>query len=505
MSHSISVALAPLTPDSEALATTTAESLFEARGIRRIVASSVAPDLVECLPLNGLLMALHVAYTRHRALTLSPDDIWNAIAQAMGRHIAEHAEELRSRFVRHEGKEKIEVRRDELAEDPASEAHWAAAVADLTAEVKKHLGGRADLFVASFSTTDARSRTASSIALLGAVQSYFEYVVTSLCGIPRIILRGTPDDWANVRVRARVVSELGVDWWTEKLDEVLAEIEATARGNANVSFWERIYKVHNASGGEAISGWINALFPYLGDEGTQRNPWFVVGDRGNDLEFPKLKSFPSGLASAPFTWNRLQVPHAMTLTGGFVGVSRTEGDGVRPALGWIVSHAQAPRRFRALPRHGGGVQLMPRSPITDLTGLAEEIAQDNHQRVEVSISWSETLRSLDGLQDAPVEALSLLSCSLESIEALTTARSLRRVWIQQCGKLTDLGPLATMELDQLAINHCPMVRDYRPLATVRGLQQLDLFGDSVPSSLRGRHVGDAIFAVQKALASLPSS
>jgi hypothetical protein len=44
---------------------------------------------------HPLIDAVHVAFSQHRPLTLSPDDIWLVIAQGFGHHVAENAAALR--------------------------------------------------------------------------------------------------------------------------------------------------------------------------------------------------------------------------------------------------------------------------------------------------------------------------------------------------------------------------------------------------------------------------
>lgn len=48
----------------------------------------------------------------HYPLVLDPDVIWLTIAQGLANHINVNAEKLRRRFVAHDGKKKIIVRRD---------------------------------------------------------------------------------------------------------------------------------------------------------------------------------------------------------------------------------------------------------------------------------------------------------------------------------------------------------------------------------------------------------
>lgn len=496
--------LSKVDPDPDALGASSLAQQLDARGLREVVVADCSePTLADALSLNGFVMAMHVAYTRHRPLTISPDAVWLCIAQGLARHIDTHAEQLRGRLVRHTGKLTLEADKPELALEPGSLTHWSAAVEDLAGMVRTHLGGRADLFVARFSTTDACSRVASQITLLGAVQAYFEYIVSSLCGIPRITLAGTVDDWRDLRARVHLLDELGLRWWKQELDPVLAELEDTARGKPSRRFWERAYKLHHASGGEAISGWVNALFPYLGERGDDRNPWFEVGDRGNELELPKLRSYPSGLASAPFTWKLLGGDRAMRLVAGFVGVAR-HGEGVAPAIGWAVTPATPDRRFRAIDQ-GNVVNVYPRhSPtLTSLEGIADELAADGHTNVALSLWSCHQLTSLAGIAAAPqIKQLTLLSCEyLEDLQPLVAATSLEHLLIQQCPRVADLTPLARMtQLRHLGVNHCPKALDLTPIAALERLEILDLFGDAIPQPLRGRHTGrDAIAAVRAQL------
>ncbi|KIM34227.1 hypothetical protein M408DRAFT_19166, partial [Serendipita vermifera MAFF 305830] len=49
------------------------------------------------------------AYNRHYHLVIRPDDLWTSILSQMNLYVNAHAEELRSKFVAHEGKKKLVV------------------------------------------------------------------------------------------------------------------------------------------------------------------------------------------------------------------------------------------------------------------------------------------------------------------------------------------------------------------------------------------------------------
>lgn len=58
---------------------------------------------------HGLAQAFLNAWGYHEAVVVSPDDVWMAIQGIFCKYMEAHAEELRSTFVDHEGKKKLEV------------------------------------------------------------------------------------------------------------------------------------------------------------------------------------------------------------------------------------------------------------------------------------------------------------------------------------------------------------------------------------------------------------
>lgn len=305
----------------------------------KVEAASQPPrPYVECPAAHGLLQAVHLAYQWHYPLILSPDHIWLCIAQGLARHINENAEALRGRFVRHQGKIPLEVRRDQFIKG-APDNDWPGVFSEFSTILREHMGGRRDLFLADFSTTDPISRTVSEVVLLGAVQKYFHYTVMSMCGIPEITLEGAPEDWAKIRQRVEVLEEFDLSWWVKELRPVVAQFEAASKGEVDRGFWQELYKRLNASGGERVSGYLNALFPYCKDEGKKQNPWFKIPDKqkASSFSFPKFDDFPCGLTSAPFAWKFLTEEYPMSFVGGFFGVVQEENRALRPQLGWAIT------------------------------------------------------------------------------------------------------------------------------------------------------------------------
>lgn len=310
--------------------------------------------LVAHVHAHPVLEAVHLAFAGHRPLTLSPDAVWLMIAQGVANHIGLNAEALRSRFVAHEGRAKLTVRRDDFVKG-SPENPWPEMVASFCEKIREHVGSQSDLFVPDFSTTGPADRVAGQIVLMDAMQSYFEYVFATRCGIPSITLEGTTDDWASLSRRLDGFAGLGLDGWFAALRPILVEFARASAGEADVDFWRSIYKSHDMSGGPYITGWIAAFFPYLKDSRTGKATVPIeehLRNRGTSLGelllapegLPKSathaltsSSIPCGLSKAPFEWEYLDHKFSMELLGGFTGIAQDPASlALRPEIGWAV-------------------------------------------------------------------------------------------------------------------------------------------------------------------------
>lgn len=315
---------------------------------------------------HPLIEAIHIAFSQHRPLTLSPDAIWLVITQGFGHHVAENAEALRRRLVRHEGKHVLKVLTQDL-----TLSSFECAIASFSELIKHEIDPVLhETLICDFSTTSAAIRTASEVALMDSFSSYFTYALVCVCGIPQITIEGTPDDWQRMRARIEVLATYGLEWWVARLRTILDEFVRAAEGRPNQEFWKAIYKPKSAYAQSMVTGWIADLFPYLGDpperrrnplyENDQRN-WAVPVDYSIDTRFyPAFNhrtdsgvssaAFPSGISSA-----RVKVSFPDTtqteldLLGGFMAVKQDRSDlALTPLIGWCAA------------------ELPPKEPVTVL-------------------------------------------------------------------------------------------------------------------------------------------
>ncbi|MEL6180906.1 MAG: DUF4419 domain-containing protein [Myxococcota bacterium] len=408
------------------------------RGLKKLEGQTPEPEqpLVKGLSLHGLVMAARQAYDAHLPLSLSPDHIWLAIAQGAARHILLHAEELRSLYVPHEGKTPL-VFVDNTLQPGSPDNDWAPSIDGLSKLLQQHIGEPLHrLFVSDFSTTGTTERLASEVVLLGAMQKYFVTIVKTRCGIPSITLEGTVDDWRALVERARALDTIRADTWLKQLIPILEYIARTAAGDINRAFWQDMYNVQEASGHIYVTGWINAFFPYLGDDVDQHwvNPWFTRED------YTELQHLPSGLTRAPFTWDYFETLFPMEFVSGFVGVTQDPATlTLRPHISWAVAPASQPSTFvPTTDDETNQLMFMPRSPqtLTSMEGLAEE-ANAIKRPFWLVLEECSALETLDGIEQVPyLDKVEIVSCpNLTDVHALAHAKSLRVLEVWDCPNL----------------------------------------------------------------------
>ena len=215
---------------------------------------------------NMLAKAVHAAFFGHHPLILSPDVIWLTIAQGLANHVDQNAEALRSSFVTHEGKEKIEVAREDFVLGSGSN-DWEGVFPEFSAKIRaRTVPGTAELVESDFSTTGPVERIVSHITLMDTVQHYFSYSMSCGCGFPSITLSGTPADWEKIRAKAEELRKYDLDWWLAALLPALDQFVAAAHGKPDLDFWRSLCNIATSSSYTVyhpLTGWIQAFFPYL--------------------------------------------------------------------------------------------------------------------------------------------------------------------------------------------------------------------------------------------------
>jgi hypothetical protein len=290
---------------------------------------------------HPLAEAVHLAFSQHRPLRLTPDQIWLTIAQGFAHHVNNNAETLRQELVGFKGKMILQARTTSLvtAEDWRQVINsWVEDLGDfIPPELHRTL-------LCDFTTTTTAARVASQVVMMESFQRYFEYRLFCVCGIPSITLAGTTEDWKRIADRVKDLERYELQWWTDRLQPICRALVETADGNPPLEFWQHIYKPEELYGGDLITGWLADLFPYIRDAShtgnsspTVRNPVLSVPRHqlrvANGIE-PGL--LPHGISRVPIHLETGLMQIDFELLAGFIGIRVSQhGDGpLTPEIGW---------------------------------------------------------------------------------------------------------------------------------------------------------------------------
>ncbi len=332
-------AVSPVPGATKALPTETQKAAIE-RLLAGPVESCSAPNkkVVKQAGYHATIAAVNAAFEEEYPLALSPDSIWDLVAQGFARHVRLNAEAYRKSFVDFSGQKTLIVQRDNFVLGNANN-DWVNVFPDFSKQIRAYIGETAHKsLLAEFSTTSATEKAASEIVLMETVGAYFKYEVWTRCGIPQITLLGTTEDWEKVAQKAKDLRKFGgLDWWFDEVDPVLAQFVEASKGKVDLKFWQSIYKVNSGSGTPTINGHLLKLLPYVMDRKTKevnvKNPVLTGGRIVHEV-------LPQGLSSVPFIWDYYGTRYDYQFIGGPCAFEQDPTTfEIRPVMGWAVRPA----------------------------------------------------------------------------------------------------------------------------------------------------------------------
>jgi hypothetical protein len=322
-----------------------------------------------------LAAAVYSSFYKHYPLKFNPNVVWLTILHGFGIYVNRNAEALRDKFVTHEGKEKILVNRPDFRyQSPSND--WPSVFPQFADWIEKRTNrGIRELLECNYSNTTATDRACSHIALMDICQQYFQYETCDGCGIPRIELLGTADDWRLLRAKAEGLKQFEkpgesasgelahFSRWLAALLPALDQFVAAAEGRPAVAFWGSVCNLCGLSGmvGSPVTGWVSVFFPYLGSDSLSPNgridAWVKCFERAKERGVERalreamerepgdglmagvfLNDFPSGLSSAPVrvTWADVGKVQELTFCGGIFAIHQHADGALEPRTGWAV-------------------------------------------------------------------------------------------------------------------------------------------------------------------------
>jgi len=286
------------------------------------------------------------AFANHYPLGLKPDDFWKAILYGFAMHVDKNAEQLRSKFVAHEGKKQLSIEVTHFSPGNGSTADWEKIFPQFSEQIQKNIVNPElhSTISGKFSTTTVTDQACHEIALMSAMKNYFSYKMYTKCGIPEITLFGQQKDWQDLYDRTKKLSDYMLPEfskrWLHCLLPVLQEFIDSFQGNPNKDFWNRMIKIVKIGKGSGsysvISGWINLFYPFLvkKEENTYIKKWKDLSQEKG----PEPEDFPQIMLSVPVIWNYLGKELDFHFHGGIIGALQDKTSKmIIPNSAWIVT------------------------------------------------------------------------------------------------------------------------------------------------------------------------
>ncbi|GAM17329.1 hypothetical protein SAMD00019534_005040 [Acytostelium subglobosum LB1] len=218
---------------------------------------------------NSFVLAAYQAYSNHMHLMIRPDDIWLALMTQFSFYVDRRSEELRSKFVAFDDKRTLVVRLPGSLYTAPYEQMSTLFVDQIALNIKD--ASLRDWVVPGFTTTTDTDRVVGACTLMSTMKKYFNFECELECGLPKVTMLGTVDDWRQVRQRAERFAEFDTKRkymakWLEMLLPVLDNMIMSVEGNPDIKWWNKI--VHYADGGSGtsfLSGWITTFISFQSD------------------------------------------------------------------------------------------------------------------------------------------------------------------------------------------------------------------------------------------------
>lgn len=303
---------------------------------------SISPFVKGHSQKSSFIDLIALAYAKHYAMEINPDDIWLLILDGIRLHVKSNSDSLKDRFVGPNVDTDIKVRADWLTMESTHE-DWFGVIADVFDDLQKKLPAETGAPLRTkFSTTSPIDYNISRSMVMAVASEYYTYSSYTFCGIPKIKINGTKEDWYLLKDSFnKLATLLDMEWWSQQLNPILDEFVKVFDGQSPISFWKNIYKLYKPEGcgNPKFNGWFSKFYPYLMGysdkmEFVKRTDW----DRDIDFEI-----LPNALTSVDVKWNYYGQEIPLKLYTGFVGIQvdtvskmlkAARGYALRSQCGW---------------------------------------------------------------------------------------------------------------------------------------------------------------------------
>ena len=294
-----------------------------------------------------------MAFANHHSIEIYPDDIWLLLMDGIRLHVKNNRDALKGKFVQ-DGSDTNIVILDNSLTLQAPPAAWKRNITEIYDTLYQKLPETTrTAFDVDFSTSTAIDKFVSKTMLMAISSEFYTYTSVTMCGIPKIFIKGTKEDWEKLKSTFdNLANILDMPWWAEQIDPILNEFVKTFDKKYSMEFWRKIYKdVPRGKGSGTvpkINGWITKFFPYIDKMGDYKaykdfiEEAFKTWDEKEKKEFKarmeadsiasrqhrtdwseplEYKDFTTGKSNITIKWKYLDREIPLQLSTGFWGVA----------------------------------------------------------------------------------------------------------------------------------------------------------------------------------------
>ncbi|KAF9484828.1 hypothetical protein BDN70DRAFT_797078 [Pholiota conissans] len=310
--------------------------------------------------LNGFVNTVTEAYNQHRHLIIRPDDVWMAILSQFNYYVNAHAEDLRHKFVTHEGKKRLTVK----APGSRYTVDFGALAVQMSTLIDEKIVDKdlKEWILPDFTTTTMNDTIICAVYMMSTLQEYFSYGIDLICGIPSVTLEGEKSDWEKLLSRIDKLKDFGAETeaWAYLLRPILRRFVNAFDGNPDIEFWEKVcHYQHHGSGASYLSGWITAFCVWDSKGRCSGSPSSAYPSRLSQYEDPEEDQLfldgveygtietdrvPSGYSQVDVDLDDNGAKFDCMMVSGHMGM-KVEGekkDTVRPHPGWFMFIKETP-------------------------------------------------------------------------------------------------------------------------------------------------------------------